>query len=68
MNLNELARETKVSQATIIRLALFSLQGYPEFQKAVQRLVSQDSLQWSGHLSSDTHEFDHPQEHTLKME
>jgi DNA-binding MurR/RpiR family transcriptional regulator len=70
MNLNELARETKVSQATIIRLAsLLGFKGYPEFQKAVQRLVSQDLTTVERlHLSFDTHEFDHPQEHTLKMD
>jgi DNA-binding MurR/RpiR family transcriptional regulator len=70
MNLNELARETKVSQATIIRLAsLLGFKGYPEFQKAVQRLVSQDLTTVERlHLSFDTHELDHPQEHTLKMD
>src|SRR5262245_13950633 len=70
MNLNELARETKVSQATIIRLAtLLGFKGYPEFQKAVQRLVSQDLTTVERlHLSSDTHDFDHPKEHTLKMD
>jgi len=43
MNIGELARETKVSQATIVRLAdMLKFGGYPGLQKAVQRIVAQE--------------------------
>jgi DNA-binding MurR/RpiR family transcriptional regulator len=43
MNISELARETEVSEATIVRLAaMLKFNGYPGLQKAVQRIVSQE--------------------------
>jgi len=43
MNISELARETEVSEATIVRLAaMLRFNGYPGLQKAVQRIVSQE--------------------------
>ncbi len=70
MNVPELAKETKVSQATIVRLAvMLGFKGYPEFQKAVQRIVSQDLTTVERlRLSVDAHEFDHPFQRTLKMD
>lgn len=70
MNVQELAKETKVSQATIVRLAtMLGFKGYPEFQKAVQRIVSQDLTTVERlRLSVDTHELDHPYQRTVKMD
>ena len=70
MNVPELARETKVSQATIVRLAaMLGFTGYPEFQKAVQRIVSQDLTTVERlRLSVDAHEFDDPFQRTLKID
>ncbi len=70
MNVPELSKETKVSQATIVRLAaMLGFKGYPEFQKAVQRIVSQDLTTVERlRLSVDAHEFDHPFQRTLKMD
>lgn len=43
MNITELARETHVSEATIVRLAaMLKFNGYPGLQRAVQRIVSQE--------------------------
>src|SRR5260370_3860943 len=43
MNVPELSKETKVTQATIVRLAaMLGFKGYPEFQKAVPRIFSRD--------------------------
>jgi DNA-binding MurR/RpiR family transcriptional regulator len=70
MNVPELSKETQVSQATIVRLAaMLGFRGYPEFQKAVQRIVSQDLTTVERlRLSVDAHEFDHPFQRTLKMD
>src|SRR5213592_2821468 len=43
MTITELAKETKVSEATIVRLAnLLGCDGYPSFQKVVQKIVTQE--------------------------
>ncbi len=70
MNVQELSKETKVSQATIVRLAtMLGFKGYPEFQKAVQRIVSQDLTTVERlRLSVDTHELDHPYQRTVKID
>lgn len=70
MNVPELAKETKVSQATIVRLAtMLGFKGYPEFQKAVQRIVSQDLTTVERlRLSVDAHELEQPFQRTLKMD
>jgi DNA-binding MurR/RpiR family transcriptional regulator len=70
MNVIELARETKVSAATIVRLAaMLRFNGYPGLQKAVQRIVSQelktmDRLQ----LSLETNAHDDSVKKLLELE
>jgi DNA-binding MurR/RpiR family transcriptional regulator len=70
MNIRELARETKVSEATIVRLAnLLGFDGYPRLQKAVQRIVTQELTTVERMaLSLSTHEFDHPIQKMLKLD
>jgi DNA-binding MurR/RpiR family transcriptional regulator len=70
MSITELARETKVSEATIVRLAyLLGFDGYPTFQKAVQRIVAQE-LTAIGRmqLSLEQNELDHPMQRVLKTD
>src|SRR6266545_4472834 len=67
-NITELARETKVSEATIVRLAhMLGVDGYPSLQRAVRKIVSEELTTLERmQLSLDAHEFDQPIEQILK--
>ena len=64
MNITELARETKVSEATIVRLSTsLKFDGYPGLQKAVQRIVAQELTTTERmRLSLEANVTDHPVE------
>lgn len=70
MNINELARETKVSEATIVRLSTsLKFDGYPGLQKAVQRIVAQELTTTERmRLSLESNVADHPVEQMLKLD
>src|SRR5713226_9683463 len=70
MTITELAKETKVSEATIVRLAnLLGFDGYPSLQKVVQKLVTQELTSLERlQLSLDQHELDEPMQRSLKID
>jgi len=70
MNVTELAKETKVSEATVVRLAtLLGFDGYPQLQKAVQRIVAQELTTLERvQMSLEQHELDHPMQRILKTD
>src|SRR5262245_15376499 len=70
MTITELAKETKVSEATIVRSAnLLGFDGYPSLQKAVQKLVTQDLTSLERlQVSLEQHELDKPMQRSLKID
>jgi len=70
MTITELAKETKVSEATIVRLAnLLGFDGYPSFQKVVQKIVTQELTSPERlRMSLDQHELDEPMRRSLKID
>lgn len=70
MTITELANETKVSEATIVRLAtLLGFDGYPSLQEAVQKIVTQDLTTLDRmQLSLEHHELDDSMQRMLKMD
>jgi DNA-binding MurR/RpiR family transcriptional regulator len=69
-NISQLARETKVSEATIVRLSnLLGFDGYPSLQRAVRKIVAEELTTLERmQLSLDAREMDHPIERVLKTD
>jgi DNA-binding MurR/RpiR family transcriptional regulator len=69
-NITELARETKVSEATVVRLAnLLGFDGYPGLQRAVRKIVAEELTTLERmQLSLEARELDHPIQQVLKMD
>ncbi len=70
MSITELAKETKVSEATIVRLAaMLKFDGYPGLQKAVQRIVSQELTTMDRmQLSLELNVLDNPMKQMLNLD
>jgi len=70
MTITELAKETKVSAATIVRLAnLLGFDGYPSFQAVVQKIVTQELTSLERlQMSFNQHELDQPMQRSLKID